>query len=640
MPIFGARATCLTTYHARVSLALAVSACATPVSRTAGYIDLVRPDQRPPLVGAKATSDSLWGLRENSLTGDGIAESRRADLQSLVERFSPTLVLPRNDHVTVAGTRYWMLPTNQSLYTDTLRVDMIRAAPLGVEDTVNIALKSLTLDSLKGLVNTASGYRSDPDLIANAYFDFPGNNPRQWWHAYGRFRTGPDSARWATPTVYAHPFIEPAGRLAIQYWFFYPVNDFIANHEGDWEHIVVVAKPGNQAIDEVHYYFHQRSVVLPQRGFKPDTVDGTHPVVYVGGRMYHVADYPVRLVAGDRNEGSHGSYPFPGEWEGVAGLGGSESVQRVDKDSLRAIPYHRFDVILTPEPIRIDYVAKPEVLREWAWLLLPVRWGFPVSPSTAAGIGMDVGNRAPYGPAFNAGWNRTAPGLMYPGFSLRRIPKVQSYLEDLLQPWYYLYIFRTPRYVHDSRDTVAHAALERLGLVPRSGAGEAGIGTTALGMSYGYPGGDFGSEYETSRGFLLQGSLWAKARLGALEIAGGYQRFRRSGDKGSKLFVYPLTVDIVARAPGARLRPYAGLGGGVYGWQAREAKSASGTYLASSGWSWGWNAQAGMEYYLRPRVALDVGVRLHNTHLDRDAAGIAGDHLRFVSLWIGHYFRF
>lgn len=90
----------------------------------------------------------------------------------------------------------------------------------------------------------------------------------------------------------------------------------------------------------------------------------------------------------------------------------------------------------------------------------------------------------------------------------------------------------------------------------------------------------------------------------------------------------------------ARLRPYAGLGGGVYGWQAREAKSASGTYLASSGWSWGWNAQAGIEYYLRPRVALDVGVRLHSTHLDHAEAGIAGDRLRFVSLWIGHYFRF
>lgn len=640
MTLSHARSPRRSTSLAWVSLAVAVSACATPLTRTGGYINQVRPDQRPPLIGAKASSDSLWGLREQSLTGDGIAESQRAELQGLVERFSPTLVLPLHDHVRVGGKRYWMLPTNQSLYTDTLRVDVIRAAPYEIHDTVNIALKTLTLDSLKGLVEAASGYRSDPELIANAYFDFPGSNPRQWWEAYGRLRTGPDSARWAKPTVYAHPFIEPGGRLAIQYWFFYPANDFIGNHEGDWEHIVVVVKPGHQAIDEVHYYFHQRSVVLPQRGFKPDTVDGTHPVVYVGGRMYHITDYPMRLLTGDHNEGSHGSYPFPGEWEGVAGMGGSESIRRVDKDSLRVVPYQQFDVILTPEPSRIDYLSKPEVLREWAWLLLPVRWGFPVAPSAGAGLGMDVGNRAPYGPAFNAGWNRTAPGMMYPGFSLRRVPKLQSYVEDLLQPWYYLYIFRTPRYVHDTRDTLAQETLERMGLVPRSGGGEVGFGTTALGLSVGYPGGDFGDEYEKASGFLLQGSLWAKMRLGAFELSGGYQRFRQGGDTGARLFVYPVTASLVARAPGVRIRPYAGLGGGVYGWQAREAESASGAYLATSGWSWGWNAQVGVEYYLRPAVALDIGLRMHNTHVDRAAAGIAGDRLRFTSLWVGHYFRF
>ncbi len=630
-------------YLTFVYLGLAVGACATPVSRGGGYISMVRPDQRPPLIGAQSTADSLWGPREESLSGDGIAESRRADLQILVERFAPTLVLPRGDHAEVDGKRFWMHPTNQSLYSDTLRLDVIRAAPVVFVDSVNIALKSLSPDSLKRLVDAALLYRSDPALLAHAYFDFPGNNPREWWQAYGRFRTGPDSARWAKPTVYAHPFIEPAGRLAIQYWFFYPANDFIANHEGDWEHIVVVVKPGHQAIDEVHYYFHQRSVKLPQpeRRFKPETVNGTHPVVYVGGRMYHVLDYPIRLAAGDHNEGSHGSYPYPGEWEGVAGLGGSESVHRVDKDSLRAVAYDRFDVILTPEPSRIDYIRRPEVLRDWAWLLLPVRWGFPVAPSAAAGIGMDVGNRAPYGPAFNAGWNRTAPGLMYPGFQIRRVPKIQSYLEDLLQPWYYLYIFRTPRYVHDTRDTVAQLALERAGLLPRGGAGETGFGTTALGLSVGYPGGDFGDEYDTAKGFLLQGSLWAKVRLGAVEVSAGYQRFQTGRDTARTLFVYPFTAALVARGPGVRLRPYAGLGGGAYGWQAREPKLATGAYLASSGWSWGWNAQLGLEYYLRPAVAFDVGVRLHNTHLDRAAAGIAGEgRLRFVSLWIGHYVRF
>ena len=41
------------------------------------------------------------------------------------------------------------------------------------------------------------------------------------------------------PTVYAHVATEAArpGKLALQYWFFYPFNDFNNTHEGDWEMI-------------------------------------------------------------------------------------------------------------------------------------------------------------------------------------------------------------------------------------------------------------------------------------------------------------------------------------------------------------------------------------------------------------------
>ena len=40
-----------------------------------------------------------------------------------------------------------------------------------------------------------------------------------------------------SPTVYAHVATDPGypGKLALQYWFFYPFNDFNNTHEGDWE---------------------------------------------------------------------------------------------------------------------------------------------------------------------------------------------------------------------------------------------------------------------------------------------------------------------------------------------------------------------------------------------------------------------
>ena len=77
---------------------------------------------------------------------------------------------------------------------------------------------------------------SASDLV-NRYeyhLDFPGDP----------LDAGCDYERWArrltagtSPTVYAHVATDPGypGKLALQYWFFYPFNDFNNTHEGDWE---------------------------------------------------------------------------------------------------------------------------------------------------------------------------------------------------------------------------------------------------------------------------------------------------------------------------------------------------------------------------------------------------------------------
>ena len=49
--------------------------------------------------------------------------------------------------------------------------------------------------------------------------------------------------------VYVHVMRYSGGGYAVQYWFFYPYNDFVSwfNHEGDWEHITVITnKEGNK----------------------------------------------------------------------------------------------------------------------------------------------------------------------------------------------------------------------------------------------------------------------------------------------------------------------------------------------------------------------------------------------------------
>ncbi len=624
-----------------LAVTLTSAGCAGSRSPRTAYLQIIRPDQRPPLVGTRAAADSLYGDALQSLQGDGISEDRRDSLEALVRRFTPTLVLPEDDAVSVGKRRFQLVPCDPWLLADTLHIDRIDAAPYQLQNYASVPLHNLEPDSLGRLVDDALRYQSDPDHLEIWYFDFPGESPRRWWEEYARLRAGPDSARWAKPVVWAHPYLNGVGRVVLQYWYFYPFNDHISDHEGDWEHVNVVLNEDRASIREIHYYFHGRSVHLPQGEYLPEIEDGTHPVVYVGGRSYMVWDYPTRILNGDHNSGSHGNYPYPGEWEAAAALGHTESVGGRGKDPGRTVTYDEFRTVLTPEASRIDYRAHPEVLLDWAPLLMPVRWGFPSGPSVASAFKLtDVGNRAPFGPAFNAGWNRTAPGLAYPNYRVRRIPTMQSYLEDLLQPWYYAYIFRHPRYVHDTRGTLERQELERLGLAPRSGWDERGIGSPILGLHIGFPQGDFSNQYKTSVGFLLWRDLWIKARFGFLELGGGYQKFETHEKGAGSIFTYPITASITLHGPEGIVRPYFTVGVGPSGWESRQRIPNTDSKIVTSGWGGGAIGTVGIEYYLRPKVAFDLGVRYLDLPGPGSGAGFDGDRLRFIGLWAGHYIRF
>ena len=621
--------------------ALSSGGCASSRSPRTAYLQIIRPDQRPPLVGTRAASDSLFGDPDQSRRGDGISEERRDSLEALARRFTPTLVLPNDDAVHVDGRRLQLVPCDPWLVADTLRIDRIDAAPYQFRNFASVPLHDLEPDSLARLLNDALRYQSDPDHLEIWYFDFPGESPQDWWKQYARLRAGPDSAQWATPVVWAHPYLDGVGRVVLQYWYFYPFNDHISDHEGDWEHVNVMLNEDRASIREIDYYFHGRSVRLPQNEYLPEIQDGTHPVVYVGGRSYMVWDYPTRLLHGDHNSGSHGNYPYPGEWEAAAALGHTESVAGREGEAGRTVSYSEFRTVLTPEASRIDYEKHPEVLRDWAPLLMPVRWGFPSGPSVASAFKLtDVGNRAPFGPAFNAGWNRTAPGVAYPNYRVRRIPTMQSYLEDLLQPWYYAYIFRHPRYVHDTRGTLERQELERLGLAPRSGWDERGVGSPILGLHVGFPRGDFASEYKTSVGFLLWRNFWIKMRFGSFELGGGYQKFETHEKGAGSVFIYPITANITLRGPEGLVRPYLTLGGGPSGWESHQSLTGTDARIVTSGWGGAATATLGIEYYLRPKVAFDLGLRYLDLPGPGANANLDSDRIQFLALWVGHYVRF
>ncbi|MFC5176764.1 hypothetical protein [Nocardioides taihuensis] len=138
--------------------------------------------------------------------------------------------------------------------------------------------------------------------------DFPGDP----------LRPGCDYEQWADrvwarspTTVYAHVATEPAypGRLALQYWFYYPFNDFNNKHESDWEGIQVefdadsVAQALESTPTRVVYGQHESAESSAWDDPKLDVQDGTHPVVYVSAGSHSSHFEPGLFLLRSRTQG-------------------------------------------------------------------------------------------------------------------------------------------------------------------------------------------------------------------------------------------------------------------------------------------------------------------------------------------------
>jgi hypothetical protein len=161
---------------------------------------------------------------------------------------------------------------------------------------------------------------------------------------------------------------------------------------------------------------------------RAESVINTHPIGFIGGD----SKGPELILAapGSRNRDSHGTYPFTGLYKDVGPASATELIRRRFDIHEHApggkAPWpayvERFDessrLELVPDWERIvDLVHDdPAARREWSWLLLPIRWGFPATTSPFAGIigNAETGNLSPVGPSFSGGWNRSGASA---GFS-------------------------------------------------------------------------------------------------------------------------------------------------------------------------------------------------------------------------------
>jgi hypothetical protein len=177
-----------------------------------------------------------------------------------------------------------------------------------------------------------------------------------------------------------------------------------------------------------------------------EKIVNTHPFGYIGADNKGLDQ--ALAAPGGKNRNPHGTFPFPGRYRDT-GPGGTTDVVSVDINARKywkqlaegeatAGPgFGRGSVLGLADPKRLSVVPDWEriadltrsdarVRRDWSWLVLPIRWGYPATESPFSGVleNFDTGNVAPAGPSFNPGWNAAGPAPGFDTYDPHMMPSV------------------------------------------------------------------------------------------------------------------------------------------------------------------------------------------------------------------------
>jgi len=199
---------------------------------------------------------------------DGIDDNRARRLLQIAERFSPILrrnnfsvprdfrdllgpVLPLEIDFWRNGTREHsdtiLVPNGGAPeYRSAIQSGRARSDSLATTPSSNAtlaadrALLDLLRSAAPGASHVVGAEPAEGEVDRVLFVDMPGDGPSSWRRTYGRL----DPRRGSR--IFVHPFIHEAAsgdarfQLVFQFWFFYPFNDAVNTHEGDWEHINVI----------------------------------------------------------------------------------------------------------------------------------------------------------------------------------------------------------------------------------------------------------------------------------------------------------------------------------------------------------------------------------------------------------------
>ncbi|MFS3127038.1 hypothetical protein ACLM5J_01380 [Nocardioides sp. Bht2] len=189
---------------------------------------------------------------------------------ALAEKFAPVMSLVEQTEECGPGEPY--VPSDVDVMFDNPSVAL--RGPWTQRDLVKAA------PSLEDVAQGLPGYA----------LDLPGDplDPQCSYEKWANAQWGKEP----TPTIYGRVAFQEGheGRLALQYFFFYPFNDYNNKHETDWERIQLefAADSAAEALDQTPVrvvYSQHYGAEYADWGEEPDEkleiVDDTHPVVFV-----------------------------------------------------------------------------------------------------------------------------------------------------------------------------------------------------------------------------------------------------------------------------------------------------------------------------------------------------------------------
>jgi hypothetical protein len=353
---------------------------------------------RPPALSNSKLPPLTWGdlAQPEPLTPD---EEELPVLRAMAHRFNPAMAFPTRDIWPVEVRYAWH--DGSPLIARVMSRDnrMLREY---------IALPSERLAANDwGDLPTEDQEGNRIDYHVDAPGDDRIDHNVSGWRRRWRDITGSDRSKSLTdqeyaPTQYVHFywFNREKGLLAVQYWFYYPYNEWINHHEGDWERINVVLRGPSRLTENAtfraagyqfffHLWTHEPAQVVRISGTDPRE---DHVVVYAGGLSKFM------LWSGST---SGGSYPLPAVFPAA---GGGVGPWRPADDTTRPARFIRpeaFKLVLLPEPDRLDVGQNPEL----AWLRLSFFAGQSrMYKNPLAMNGTSFGS-APVQPARQGGWN-------------------------------------------------------------------------------------------------------------------------------------------------------------------------------------------------------------------------------------------